>query len=95
MGLFDKRSSISRTTLRKKFREDKGILPRGGKRYNYAQRDKMAQESFGVKYGSQISKDDYRKVIKDLEHEKSRSSYTRRRDIKDTIEYLKQMGGDV
>lgn len=92
MGLFGKNKSISRLDLKSKFRRDRGVIKGGEGKYSYAERDKLARETFGHKYGSEISRDDYKRAIRGLEREKNRTGYAHREKIDDKIKYLKQMG---
>lgn len=91
MGIFDERKSLSRKELRKKFRRDEGRIPEtGGKKYTRREREELGG-SFDRKYGSQISKRDYRSAIRDLKRQK-RDAETpeEEREIEDRINYLEE-----
>jgi len=92
MGLFDKKESVSREELRGRIKRDSGAVG-GGKKLSYAKRDRIAHDTLGSKKEGEISKNDYRKVVKDLELKKSRSSRTEKGRIEEKIKYLKQIGG--
>lgn len=91
MGLFNKKKSVTRLELRNKLRRDRGIIRGGEGRYSYAQRDKMARETFGPKYGGEISKRDYDRAIRDLELKRGRADISQREKIDDKIKYLRQI----
>ena len=94
MGLFDKKKSVSRQELRHALRRDSGIIKGGEGKYSSTEREKLGKESFGPKYGSQISKLDYQRAIRDLENRKSRTtSIEEKEKIDDRIKYLEQLGG--
>ncbi|MBU3942602.1 hypothetical protein KKA24_01310 [Patescibacteria group bacterium] len=94
MGLFSKKESVSRDEVRNKFHRDRGLVrgTDGVRKYNYAQRDKIARETLGVKHGENISKDDYQKVIRRLEGERRRTSQDQKKEIDDKIKYIKKIG---
>lgn len=95
MGLFDKKQSFSRQELKNVFRQDSGVIPKtGGRRFFEAQRTKISQESFSRKYGSDISKQDYRGAVRDLGMTKRRTTDRKeRREIERKVNYLKRVGG--
>ena len=95
MGIYDKKKSISRRELRETFRKHSGRIPgTGGRKYYQRQRERIAGGAFGSKYGSQISKDEYRRALRDLGATK-RSAKTRRErlEIDKKIRYIREMGG--
>lgn len=95
MGIFDKRRSISRRELSSTLRRHHGRIPgTGGKKYYQREREKMTKEVFGPKYGSQISKQEYQRAVRDLETAQ-RGAKTReeRLRIDQKIRYLKELGG--
>jgi len=91
MGLFDKKKSVTRLELKNKLRRHSGYIRGGEGKYSYTERDRIARETFGPKYGGEISKDDYDDAVKDLELKRGRASYTEREKIDDKIKYLKQI----
>ncbi len=95
MGLFDKKKSLSRKDIGKKIEQSSGIIPEtGGKKYTRAEREKIAKGVFNRKYGGQISRDDYKKVLRELEtQERKAKTRTERDEIKDKKEYLRELGG--
>lgn len=95
MGLYDKRRSLSRRELKGTLRKHSGRIPgTGGKKYPRAQREGMTKDVFGRKYGSQISKDDYRGALRDLRSAKKVLKDRRARaEIDQKIRYLRELGG--
>jgi hypothetical protein len=94
MGLFDKKKSVSREELRSALRRDSGLIRGGEGKYSSTEREKLGKEVFGPKYGSEISKLDYQRAIRDLENQRSRASDIKERErIDDEIKYLEQIGG--
>ena len=96
MGIFDnKRRSISRRELKQFFRKDSGFIPRtGGKKYYRKDRDRLMKEVFGLKYGSQIDKKEYRRAVRELESSKRNAKdRAERLNIEQKINYLKDQGG--
>ena len=94
MGLFDRKKSVSRQELRSALRRDSGIIKGGEGKYSSTERERLGKEIFGPKYGSQISKLDYQRAIRDLENRKSRTtSIGEKEKIDDRIKYLEQIGG--
>jgi len=95
MGIYDKKKSISRKELKSTFKKHHGRIPEtGGKKYYHEQRSSMTRDIFGSKYGSQISKGEYRRAVRDLEStRKSAKTRGERADIDQKIRYLKDIGG--
>jgi len=95
MGIYDKRKSISRRELGSSFRKHHGRIPgTGGRKYYQRERDRMTKEVFGSKYGSQISKQDYRKALRGLEStRKTAKTRGERAKIDQKVRYLKELGG--
>jgi hypothetical protein len=94
MGLFDRKKSVSRDELRSALRRDSGLIRGGEGRYSSAEREKLSKDVFGPKYGSEISKLDYQRAIRDLQNQKSRTSDINEKErIDDKIKYLEQIGG--
>jgi len=94
MGLFDKKKSLSRGELKSAFRKDKGVIPRtGGRKYHNQERAKMTKEIFGAKYGSQISKNDYRQALRKLESTRNQAkSRPEKEKVERKINYLRNIG---
>lgn len=95
MGIFNDKKSISRKNLRSAIKKDRGVIPQtGGKKYHSKQRDRMAKGLFSPKYGSEISKSEYGKMIRDLEGSKgSMKTPKERRAIDQKVRYLREKGG--
>jgi len=96
MGLFNKKQSISRKELKSALEKDQGIIPgAGGRKYYRREREKIAKEIFGTRYGSQISRDDYRRAIRGLRSSVKRAKTpAERKNINRKIKYLKRLGGE-
>ena len=95
MGIYDKRRSISRKELKSAFKKDRGTIPgTGGKKYYEKERAGMTGEVFGRKYGSEISKSEYRKAVRDLKFaRRGAKTPTEKIRINKKIDYLKKLGG--
>lgn len=94
MGLFDRQESVSREELRSALRRDSGVIRGGEGKYSSGEREKLGKEVFGPKYGSDISKLDFQRAIRDLKNQKSRVSDIKEKEkIDDRIKYLEQIGG--
>lgn len=95
MGIYDKKQSIPRRELREVFRKDTGQIPHtGGKKFYERERKRLVDETIAGKYGSEISKQDYRGALRDLSSAKSRTkTFQARRELEKRISYLKRMGG--
>jgi len=95
MGIYEKRRSIPRRELKSTFKRHRGTIPgTGGKKYHQRERDKMTREVFGPKYGSQISKDEYRRAVRDLESTKrGAKTPSEKLKISQKVRYLREMGG--
>lgn len=97
MGIFDKNKSIPASKLRETIKRDSGIIPKtGGQKYSQSERQKIGREVFGSisKYGSQISKNDYKKAIQELQSTRKRASdFKTRATLDKEIRYLKDRAG--
>ena len=95
MGIFDKKQSLSRGELKSAFRKDKGVIPKtGGRKYHGQERAKMTKKIFGTKYGSQISKNDYKHALRELESTRNQTkSRPEKEKIERKINYLRDIGG--
>jgi len=94
MGIFEKRDSLSREQLKKSFGGDSGIIPKtGGQKFSQPQREKM-RDVFGSKYGGEISKDDFKSAVRELDNaRKSAQNPNEKRELGKQVEYLKRVGG--
>ena len=95
MGLFDKRKSIPRRDLLSHLRKDRGSVPgTGGRRFGQKERMGLGKEVFGPKYGSDISRNDYRRAVRELSSRKAQTKDIKQRtEIERQVRYLKRMGG--
>jgi len=95
MAIFDKKQSFSRREIKETFRRDSGIIPKtGGKKFYEGQRLSMADKSFHRKYGSEISKQDFRDAVRDVAMAKNQArTFKERREIEKRVNYLKKIGG--
>jgi len=95
MGIFDKKQSLSKEELKSAFRKDKGVIPKtGGRKYHNQERAKMTKEIFGTKYGSQISKNEYKHALRGLESTRNQAkSRPEKEKIERKINYLRNIGG--
>ena len=93
MGIFSKKQSFPRPELKSVFRKDRGIIPRtGGRRYSRGEREGLVKDVFGTKYGSQISKQDYSRAIKDLERtRRATKTLAEKRNIERKTNYLRRL----
>ncbi len=94
MGLFDEKKSYSRPGLKDTLgRTSRPIPGTGGKRFSQGQREGLVK-GFSSKYGSEISKQDYRGAISDLKREKNRAETRQeKRQIEEKVQFLKKIGG--
>jgi len=96
MGIFDKRQSIPRRELKEFFKKNSGRIPgTGGGRYSQREREKMFDRKVGFKYGSQIDKNEFRKIVRDakLDKLKAKTPQGKRKTTQD-FRYLKEeIGG--
>lgn len=93
MGIFDKEKSVSRQELKSALRKDSGLIKGTIEKYSISEREKI-REGFGPKYGSEISKLDYQRRIRELQNQRSRATDIHDKEkIDDEIKYLKQIGG--
>lgn len=94
MGIFEKRNSLSRGELRDSLRRDSGIIPKtGGQKFSQDERENL-RNVFGSKYGGEISKDDFKSAVRDMERLKGSSQNpNEKRELERQIDYLKRVGG--
>jgi len=95
MGIYDKKRSISRRELESTFKKDRGTIPgTGGRKYHHRERAGMTKDIFGAKYGSEISKNEYRRAVRDLKSAKREAKTpTEKIRISRKIDYLRRLGG--
>jgi len=74
MGIFKNKKELSRTALRKAFRVASPYIPgAGGRTYSRKERAEMEKKIFGSKYGSYVTKSEYKKKIQELKGRKYRA----------------------
>jgi hypothetical protein len=95
MSIFDEKRTFSRKEIKNIAIRDSGAIPKTGEAKFYRRdRERIAEQSFAPKYGSEISKNDYRGAIKDLSRSKLQlDSRTEKRNVDKKINYLKKIGG--
>tara|TARA_Y100000310_G_C20670391_1_gene809947 strand:- start:1788 stop:2084 length:297 start_codon:yes stop_codon:yes gene_type:complete len=95
MGIFDKKKSLHRREFKDVLGKDQGIIPgTGGSRYSKGERDRIGREVFGPKYGSDISKHDFRRAVGELELSKGKiKDEYQKKQVDKKIRYLKGIGG--
>ncbi len=74
MGIFKNKKELSRADLRKAFRKASPYIPgSGGKTYSQKERIEMEKKIFGSKYGSYLTKSEYKNKIRELKGKKYRA----------------------
>ena len=87
MGLFEKKSKVSRMELRKKLGRAEG---RG--KFSRQQRQRLESEVFIRKPGGSISKQDYSKALKDLKKAEYKArNYREKLEIERKIKFLEDL----
>lgn len=100
MSLFGKKEQISRRDFRKKLRGSSSRIPSksswtsSGETYNKKERVEIEKDVFDKKYGSYISKSEYKKVIQELEGKKYEAKSSKEKfKIDRKIRYLEKLDG--
>ncbi len=95
MGIFKEKQSVSRGELKESLSKSSGAIPKtGGGKYPREQREGLEKEVFDRKYGSQISKRDYRDALKELKSAKREAkSRDEKTELENKTRYLKKLGG--
>lgn len=95
MGLFDKKQSFSRGELKKVLgRSSQPIPGTGGRRFNQRERERLERDTFSGKYGSEISKQDYRKALSEMNLARNKAKTSAEKVALDRkINFLKKLGG--
>ena len=94
MSLFEKKEQISRSELRRVLKKDIGSIPGTRRRFMRKERVAFEKEVFGKKYGPLISRDDYKRGLKELEKAKYRvKSSAERLEIERKVRFFKRLGG--
>jgi len=98
MSLFGEKKQISRRDLRKKLRSSSSYIPNkslwtsSGETYNEKERVEIEKDVFGKKYGSYISKPEYKKAIRELESKKHKTRNNKEKfKIDRKIRYLEKL----
>ncbi len=93
MGIFDKKDQYTRSELRALLRKASGKIPGSNSFFNRNQRVALEKE-FGKEYGSYITKEDAKRLLRDLRKQKSKTSnLSQRVKIDRKIRYLKEFFG--
>lgn len=95
MGLFEKKQSLSRKELRQALRKDTGRVPETfSGRYDRHKRVEIEKEVFGSKFGSSISKSDYKWAVRDLRRaERKAATPKEKKDLYHKRRYIERLGG--
>lgn len=93
MGIFDKRSSISRSGFKRYLRKEAPrTRPSTGQRMSHQKRMGM-EKVFGKEFGQHITKPEFKKRIRQLERTKrSVKKPSELIDLQRKIKYLKEIG---
>ncbi len=93
MGIFEKKSEISRSEFRNSLRKASGQIPDSSKYFSREERAKLEKE-FESKYGAYISKQDALRELREQRQLKERAkSYEEKMAIDRKIRYLKNFFG--
>jgi hypothetical protein len=97
MGIFDKKSEVSREEFRKYLKRPADYIPKGGRAYRYGplERLRIEKEVFGPKQEkTAASREDYTKALRKLSVQRFRVSDEKARDeITKKIQLLRKLGG--
>jgi len=104
MGLFDDKKEVSRKELRATLKRSSMTIPgTGGKKYTRRERAGFEKELFSSKYGSRISKRDYKSALESLrksrfksvpdEGKMRRRTTAEKRSIESKRRFMKNIGG--
>ena len=94
MPLFEKRKQISRREFRERLRKAPSCIPGSRKTYTRRERAAFEKELFGKKYGSHVSRPEYKKRLRLLGKERYRAKTSAKKlKIDRKIRYLKKFGG--
>ena len=93
MGIFDKRSSISRSGFKRYLRKE-APRTRPGSRQKVSHQRRMGMEkAFGEEFGQHITKPEFQKRVRQLEKAKrSVKKPSELIDLQRKIKYLKEIG---
>lgn len=104
MGLFDEKKEVSRKELRSALKRSSTAIPgTGGKKYTRKERTSFEKELFPPKYGSRISKGDYKSALENLrksrfksvldEGKMRRRTTAEKRSIESKKRFMENIGG--
>lgn len=94
MSIFEEKDSVSREELKKALGRDSGIIPKTGGEKFYQEKREGLRNVFSQKYGSSISKQDFKSAVKELENARNKSDNpNEKKDLGKQVDYLKRMGG--
>lgn len=106
MGLFDDKKEVSRKELKTALKKSPMAIPgTGGKRYTRKERASFEKELFSPKYGSRISKGDYKIALENLRKSRFESvldkdkgkmrkrTAAEKRSIESKRRFMKNIGG--
>ncbi len=93
MGIFDKKREVSRLELREALRKGSPFVPGGGM-LSREERVKLEKEVFSKFLGSYISKEEFKRTIRDLERKKLYAKSGKEKlELDRKIRYLRHLGG--
>ncbi len=95
MGIFDKKSDLSRLEFKKALKRSSPYLPgTGSKLFSTRERTSLEKKIFTPKYGDRISKQDYQRALRSLRTEKIKMKTLNERIRADKeIKYLRDISG--
>ncbi len=93
MGLFDKKTQISRSELRQDLRKATPHVPDSVR--DYSQKERVAfEQGFGKKYGTLISQQEFQKKLKELSKAKAQEKTgAGKLELDRQIRYFKRLAG--
>ena len=94
MSIFEKKKQVTRKELRQNLRKGPAHLPGSGRRYFERERVGM-EKDFGKKYGTHISKQEFKDKLYNLERERHKMprSSSKWHELDHKIKYFKKLGG--
>ncbi|MBZ9572597.1 hypothetical protein KJA17_00160 [Patescibacteria group bacterium] len=92
--IFGKKGSVTRPELREELRRAPAEIPDSGKKFYRRKREKLEKEIFGKRYGTHISREEFKYRLSKLRKESFKTkSFKKKQDIRRKIRYLKKLGG--
>jgi hypothetical protein len=93
MSIFGKKQHLTRSELREALRKASPSIPGSGSMFSREKRVKLEKE-FEQKYGSLISKEDFKRKIQELRRQKFRAKTSAEKtEFGRKLRYLKKIGG--